>query len=223
MPWSFPVKNFFTRKKNILSLLVVALLLGVPWWLNRVNFKPVSDPVSNEPADEAEILIEKASENYFYREFPEAAENYRKAIVIYEQRKDSKQVARIYESLGDLHKFANEIDEAEANYLKAADVHSSIKNFVGEARALKDIGDLHLENEESLEWYKKALAVTRDQPSNGVTAEIHEAMGRFYWKQENIPQAVDSFTQARDAFAEIQYQMGYEHMANILQRLKKHS
>lgn len=203
--------------------MAVALLLGVPWWLNRGPSNPVSKPVSYQPADEADLLIEQASEHYFYREFPEAAEKYRKAIVIYKQRNDARHVAKVYESLGDLFRFANEMEEAEVHYLKAADVHSSIKNFEGEARSLKDIGDLHLENEVGLEWYKKALAVTGDLPSNGVIGEIHEAMGRFYWKRERIPEAVDSFTRARDAFGDIHYQMGYEHMANILQRLKKYS
>ncbi|MFQ5451624.1 MAG: tetratricopeptide repeat protein [Nitrospinaceae bacterium] len=175
-------------------------------------------------ADEAGRLIQRASENYFFHEFVQGAENYRKAIAIYETRKNFTRAAKTYESLGDLYRFANQVEEAETSYLKAVDYHTSNHDAVGTGRALKHVGDLQLAlgHEDSAgEWYEKAgQAIEGAQPHRD-KAKVYESIGQYYWKIENIPQAIGHFTHAQETFAALKDQMGYDHVTKVLGILKK--
>jgi tetratricopeptide (TPR) repeat protein len=218
------MKRFLAKRKNVLLVVGVALLMGVPLWLNQARVKtdnPLDPPPPAE--DEAGRLIQKASENYFYRDYPLAAENYRKAIAIFESRKDFPRAAKTYESLGDLYKASRDSGEAERNYLTAADYHERNRDITGQARAFKEIGDLRLrENvpDRAIEWYRKALNLANQAGPSLVLARINESLGHVYWDMDIMPQAIEHFALARDAFAAINHPLGYEHMERILDRLR---
>ena len=178
-----------------------------------------------DPDDLASSYLKQASENFFYREFAKAAENYYKAIAIYEERKDFNHAAKTYESLGDLYKMAKEFDEAENNYVLAAGYYSKVHNNWGETNAFKAIGDLYIKSENfnaAEKWYGKALAAKGENP-HMVLGRVQEAMGQLYWSVDKIPEAIGFFKQARETFASIKYQLGYEHMNNVIKRLKRNS
>jgi tetratricopeptide (TPR) repeat protein len=177
-----------------------------------------------EPEDIAASYIQKASENYFYREFPQAADNYRKAIAIYEERKDIHHVATTYNSLADLYVWAWQPEEAEKHYLLAARYHAQIADLPGQADAIKELADLHMKNEnfqEAEQRYSESLNLLKDGKPNRVLGSVHEGMGHMYWKANRIPMAIDSFTHARETFAAIHYNLGVEHMTGVLNRLNK--
>lgn len=189
------------------------------------NSSPDSYVPATDPDDLASSFLREASENFFYREFSKASENYHKAIAIYEERKDLVHVAKTYESLGDLYKMANEIEEAENNYALAAGYYSKIHNNWGETNSFKVIGDLYAKNKNfdaADKWYRKALAARGEQP-HMVLGRVQEAMGQLYWSADRIPEAIKSFKQARETFASINYRLGYDHMTNVINRLKKNS
>lgn len=178
-----------------------------------------------DPDDLASSYLKQASENFFYREFAKAAENYYKAIAIYEERKDFNHAAKTYVSLGDLYKMAKEMDEAENHYVRAAGYYSKVHNHWGETNAFKAIGDLYIKSEDlnaAEKWYGKALAAKGENP-HMVLGRVQEAMGQLYWKVDKIPQAIGSFKQARETFVAIKYQLGYEHMNNVIKRLQRNS
>ena len=127
--------------KNKVKLALIAcgfiLLLLLPFALMRET-TPVATMSKDDtinpypaPSDEASALVQKAAENYFYREFKQGADNYRKAIAIYESRNDYPHVAKTYHSLGDLYVWADQPEEAEKNYQLAADFHEQVKNPMG--------------------------------------------------------------------------------------------
>ena len=227
------------RRIQIILASCLVLMVGVSIWINKaglggakattaagnhgegpgVLYKP---PIDGE--DEARNLLQKASENYFYHEFSEGADNYRKAIAIYEARNNFRGVAKTYESLGDLYKFANEIEEAESSYLEAVKFHVQNRDSIGEGRAFKDIGDMYvgLNRMEPAEgWYKKAGNALKGAPVHRDQAMVHEAIGQFYWKTENVSEALVHFTQAQETFAQLKDQMGYDHITNIIAVIKK--
>ena len=73
------------------AILALVLAMGMSIWLIPRNVKKEKDPPITPPIDakdEAGRYIQKASENFFYHEFDEAIENYKKAITVYE--KDGK-------------------------------------------------------------------------------------------------------------------------------------
>ncbi len=218
----------FWNKKWWMLLAGFALLVAMPFLIIGEKQLPMlTDNTINpypEPKDIAASYIHKASENYFYREFSQAADNYRKAIAIYEERKDTHHVATTYNSLADLYAWAREPEEAEKNYLLAAQHHAQIANLMGQAESIKELAELHikLENfQEAEKRYSESLNLLKDGKPNRVLGGIHEGMGHMYWKANRISMAIESFTHARKTFAALHYNLGVEHMTNVLKRLNK--
>lgn len=220
----------FPRKKRAFLLAGLVVMLAVPLLLNRSNQSPPPDEARERSvpkpkpssSEEADSLIRQASENYFYHEYGKAAENYQKAIVLYEGRQDLTRAAKTYESLGDLYKTAQKPEEAEKHYILAADYHQRIENYPGQARAMKELGDLHVSlNHLDLagEWYRKALLIFKNREPHLVLALVQEALGQLNWEIKKVPEAVQYFTQARDTFAIVKNPMGFDHMNNVLNRL----
>lgn len=208
-------------------LLCLVLLMGLSVKVNLSHDVPgKNDDIlpEIEARDEVDLLIQKASENFFFRDFPKATENYRQAIALLEEKKNFKRIGKTYESMGDMYKFLNNVPEAQKNYLEAVKYHVRVHNVVGEARAFKRTGDLYMEREQfdpALEWYQKAAGVIKDEAPSLVKGEVYESVGRAYWKIERLPEAIDNVSRAREIFAELKYQMGYDHMARLVQTLKK--
>lgn len=217
----------------------LVLLAGVSIWFNKFN-------ISNEPADfsrngaadensnfykppinaedEADRFIQQASENYFFHEFGKGAENYRRAIAIFESRKDFQKAARTYESLGDLFKFAHDVEQAESSYLKAVSYHSQNQDSVGEGRSLMQVGDLYMDLEQFVEakkWYQKSGRAVKNAAPHRDLAKVYESIGQFFWKTDDLTEAEKNFAQAQETFAALKDQMGYDHMTRILAILKK--
>jgi len=216
------------NKKKVMLLTGFALLVAMPLLIISEKRLPMlTDNTINpypEPKDIAASYIQKASENYFYHEFSQAADNYHKAIAIYEERKDMHHVATTYNSLADLYVWAREPEEAEKHYLLAAQHHARIPDLLGQANSIKELADLHmkLENyQEAEKRYSESLDLLKNGKANRVMGSIHEGMGHMYWKADRIPMAIDSFTLARDTFAALRYNLGVEHMTHVLNRLNK--
>jgi len=234
------VRKFFKKNKRVVWLGCLILLVGISIGINTANnekesnsaFAPngSADENSNfyKPAidseDEADRLIQQASENYFFHEFDKGAENYRQAIAIYSARKDFHRVARTYESLGDLYKFAHNIADSESSYLKAVSYHNRNHDAVGEGRSLKEIGELYKDLkrfELAGEWYQKAGLAIKDAPPHRDQAMIYESIGRYHWDRDNLPEATRNFLTAQEIFVAIKDRMGYDHITNVLALLKR--
>lgn len=217
----------FWHKKNVMLLMGFALLVAMPFLIIiKKPFQMQTDNTLNpypEPEDLAASYIHKASDNYFYREFSKGADNYRKAIAVYEDRKDIHHVATTYNSLADLYVWAGEPEEAEKNYLLAARHHAEIEDLLGQADSLKELADFNMkmENfEEAEKWYSQSLGLLKNSKPNRVLGSVHEGMGHMYWKANRIPKAIDSFTRAQETFSALNYRLGTEHMTSVLIRLK---
>ena len=219
------MKKFFVKKKFLLWMVGFAILAILPFAIVR---EPVplgkNDTINPFPelADPAAAYIQKASDNYFYRAFDQAAQNYQKAIALYEERGNRALVAKTYASLGDLHVWGHDLVAAEKSYLQAVKIHAGNQDVLGEANALKEIGDLNMKQDrlQTAEgWYQKSMAVLRQEKPNRVVGSVHEGMGHMYWQAEKIPQAIVAFKQARAIYATLHYNMGFDHMTNVLKRL----
>ncbi len=224
---------------RIILMTCLLLMIGVSVWINKSGLiesegESLASSHGQEPGelysppmekeDEATKLLQQASENYFYHEFAKGADNYRKAIVLFEARKNFKRVAKTYESLGDLYKFANEPEEAETSYKEAVKFHTQNQDSLGEGRALKDIGDLYMSLDQrapAKEWYQKAQTAIAKAPVHRDRAKVYEAIGQFYWKTEELPLALENFTHAQETFAELRDQMGYDHITNVIAVIKR--
>jgi tetratricopeptide (TPR) repeat protein len=226
----------FWNIKGLMLLTGFALLVAMPFLIiseeppTLLNEKPapwLTDNTINpypEPKDTAGSYIQKASEHYFYREISQAADNYHKAIAIYEERKDIHRIATTYNSLGDLYVWDKKPEEAEKHYLLAARYHGQIADLLGQAGSIKELADLHMKLEhfqEAEKRYSDSLALLKDSKPNRVLGSIYEGMGHMYWKANRIPMAIDSFTHARETFATLHYNLGVEQMTGVLKRLNK--
>ncbi|MDH5459392.1 MAG: tetratricopeptide repeat protein [Nitrospinota bacterium] len=218
----------FWNIKGLLLFIGFALLVAMPFLIIQEKQLPMlTDNTLNpypEPKDLAGSYIQKASEHYFYGEFPQAADNYHKAIALYEERKDIHRVATTYDALGDLYVWAREPEEAEKNYLIAAQHHAQADNLMEQANSIKEIADMHVKHEkfqEAEKRYSQSLDLMKSEKPNRVVGSIHEGMGHMYWKANQIPEAIDSFTHARDTFVTLHYNLGIEQMTGIIKRLNR--
>ena len=208
------------------GILVLVLGMGMSVWLlpkpiQKEEEKPITPPI--DARDEAGRYIQQASENFFYHEFDKAINNYKKAIGTYEKEGELKKAAKIFESIGDLYKFRRNLKEAEKHYKFAMENHRKNQDSLGEARAMNLAGDLYMERgifPAAGTWYKKGLELVKNDPPHIVKALVLENIGHYFWKTENIPEAIVHFTQARDTFSSLNNQMGYEHMSAVLNKLR---
>ena len=208
------------------GILALVLAMGMSVWLlpkpiQKEKEQPITPPI--DARDEAGRYIQQASENFFYHEFDKAVNNYKKAIKAYEKEGELKKAAKIFESIGDLYKFRRNLKEAEKHYKFAMENHKKNQDSLGEARAMNLAGDLYMERgifPPAGAWYKKGLELVKNDPPHIVKALVLENIGHYFWKTENIPEAIVHFTQARDTFSSLNNQMGYEHMSAVLNKLR---
>ena len=73
-------------KGKIALIVSLILALGVSLWVDSWEFlyvepdDPITPPI--DALDEADRLIQTASQNFFYHEFDQAIENYKKVLAI---------------------------------------------------------------------------------------------------------------------------------------------
>ena len=106
-----------TKIALIVSLIItfgLSFRIGLDKFFIEETNQAITPPI--DAKDEANRLIQTASQNFFYHEFDQAVENYNKAISLFEERKDFKRAARTYESIGDIYKFSRNSKEAKNAY-----------------------------------------------------------------------------------------------------------
>jgi len=216
-----------TCKAILIVSLVIAIgisfRIGLEEFFYEESSSAITPPI--DAKDEADRLIQTASQNFFYHEFNQAVENYKKAIALFEKRKNFKRAARTYESIGDIYKFSRNLEEAEEAYLLAVGYHNKLHDKIGEGRAMKKIGDFHLENsrlDKAGEWFSKATMIVKDAEPHIVKAKIYEAQGHYFLKTEQIFEALDSFQKAKDTFNKTGYPLGYDNISPMIQKLKRY-
>lgn len=215
-------------KGKIILIVGLVIALGTSFRIGLEKFFYVEPGSSITPPidakDEADRLIQTASQNFFYHEFDQAVANYKKAIALFEKRENFKRAARIYESIGDIYKFSRNSKEAEKAYLVAVDYHNKLHDKIGKGRAMKKIGDFYLENsklDKAGEWFSKATMTVQDAEPHNVKAKIYEKQGHYFLKTEQIFEALDSFQKAKDTFDKVGYPLGYDNISPMIQKLKR--
>ena len=214
-------------KGKIILVVCLVITFGILFRVALEKFfyiehsEDITPPI--DAKDEADRLIQKASQNFFYHEFDQAVENYKRAIVLFEKRKNFNRAARIYESIGDVYKFSHNSKEAEKTYLTAIDYHKKLHDKIGEGRAMKRMGDFYMklsQLDKAGEWFYKAAMKVRDAKPHIVKAKIYETQGHYFLKSEQAPKALESFQQAKDVLDEIGYPLGYDNISPMIQKLK---
>ena len=215
-------------KSKIIFLVSVIIAFGLFFRVSLDKFfykesnVAITSPI--DAKDEADRLIQIASQNFFYHEFDQAVENYKKAIELFEQRKNFKRAARTYESIGDTYRFSRNSKKAKNTYLLAVEYHQKIQNRIGEGRAMKKIGEFHMERSEfnkAGEWFKKAVAKIKETKPNLVKAKIYETQGRYFLEIEKTSMALEAFQKAKSTFDKIGYPLGYDNISPMIQKLKR--
>ena len=174
--------------------------------------------------DEADRLIQIASQNFFYHEFDQAVENYKKAIALFEERKNFKRAARTYESIGDIYKFAHKLKETKNAYLSAVEYHQKLQDKIGEGRAMKKMGEFYMERsdfDKAGEWLGKAVRQVQGTKPHIGKAKIYEIQGHYFLKTEQVSRALEAFLQAKATFDKTGYPLGYDNISPMIHRLKR--
>jgi tetratricopeptide (TPR) repeat protein len=209
----------------IVSLIIVFGLLfrvGLDKFFYEEPNGAITPPI--DAKDEADRFIQIASQNFFYHEFDKAVENYKKAIALFEERKNFKRAARTYESIGDIYKFAHKSKATKNAYLSAVEYHQKLQDKIGEGRAMKKIGEFYMELsdfEKAGEWFGKAVMQVRDAKPHIAKAKIYEIQGHYFLKTEQFSRALEAFLQAKATFDKAGYPLGYDNISPMIHRLKR--
>ena len=209
----------------IVSLIIVFGLLfrvGLDKFFYEEPNGAITPPI--DAKDEADRFIQIASQNFFYHEFDKAVENYKKAIALFEERKNFKRAARTYESIGDIYKFAHKSKATKNAYLSAVEYHQKLQDKIGEGRAMKKIGEFYMERsdfEKAGEWFGKAVMQVRDAKPHIAKAKIYEIQGHYFLKTEQFSRALEAFLQAKATFDKAGYPLGYDNISPMIHRLKR--
>jgi tetratricopeptide (TPR) repeat protein len=209
----------------IVSLIIVFGLLfrvGLDKFFYEEPNGAITPPI--DAKDEADRFIQIASQNFFYHEFDKAVENYKKAIALFEERKNFKRAARTYESIGDIYKFAHKSKATKNAYLSALEYHQKLQDKIGEGRAMKKMGEFYMELsdfDKAGEWFGKAVMQVRDAKPHIAKAKIYEIQGHYFLKTEQVSRALEAFLQAKATFDKIGYPLGYDNISPMIHRLKR--
>ena len=209
----------------IVSLIIVFGLLfrvGLDKFFYEKPNGAITPPI--DAKDEADRFIQIASQNFFYHEFDKAVENYKKAIALFEERKNFKRAARTYESIGDIYKFAHKSKATKNAYLSAVEYHQKLQDKIGEGRAMKKIGEFYMELsdfDKAGEWFGKAVMQVRDAKPHIAKAKIYEIQGHYFLKTEQFSRALEAFLQAKATFDKAGYPLGYDNISPMIHRLKR--
>jgi tetratricopeptide (TPR) repeat protein len=209
----------------VVSLIIVFGLLfrvGLDKFFYEEPNGAITPPI--DAKDEADRFIQIASQNFFYHEFDKAVENYKKAIALFEERKNFKRAARTYESIGDIYKFAHKSKATKNAYLSAVEYHQKLQDKIGEGRAMKKIGEFYMELsdfEKAGEWFGKAVMQVRDAKPHIAKAKIYEIQGHYFLKTEQFSRALEAFLQAKATFDKAGYPLGYDNISPMIHRLKR--
>jgi len=209
----------------IVSLIIVFGLLfrvGLDKFFYEEPNGAITPPI--DAKDEADRFIQIASQNFFYHEFDKAVENYKKAIALFEERKNFKRAARTYESIGDIYKFAHKSKATKNAYLLAVEYHQKLQDKIGEGRAMKKIGEFYMELsdfDKAGEWFGKAVMQVRDAKPHIAKAKIYEIQGHYFLKTEQFSRALEAFLQAKATFDKAGYPLGYDNISPMIHRLKR--
>ena len=209
----------------IVSLIIVFGLLfrvGLDKFFYEEPNGAITPPI--DAKDEADRFIQMASQNFFYHEFDKAVENYKKAIALFEERKNFKRAARTYESIGDIYKFAHKSKATKNAYLSAVEYHQKLQDKIGEGRAMKKIGEFYMELsdfDKAGEWFGKAVMQVRDAKPHIGKAKIYEIQGHYFLKTEQFSRALEAFLQAKATFDKAGYPLGYDNISPMIHRLKR--
>ena len=214
-----------TKIVFIVSLIItfgLSFRIGLDKFFIEETNQAITPPI--DAKDEADRLIQTASQNFFYHEFDQAVENYKKAILLFEERKNFKRAARTYESIGDIYKFSRNSKGAKNAYLLAIDYHQKLQDKIGKGRAMKKIAEFHMdysELDEAGEWFGKAVMEVKDAKPHIVKAKIFETQGHYFLKTEQISKALEAFQQAKSDFDKVGYPLGYDNISPMIQKLKR--
>jgi len=209
----------------IVSLIIVFGLffrVGLDKFFYEEPNGAITPPI--DAKDEADRLIQVASQTFFYHEFDQAVENYKKAIALFEERKNFKRAARTYESIGDTYKFAHKLKETKKAYLSAVEYHQKLQDKIGEGRAMKKMGEFYMERsdfDKAGEWLGKAVRKVQDTKPHIVKAKIYEIQGHYFLKTEQVSRALEAFLQSKATFDKIGYPLGYDNISPMIHRLKR--
>ena len=209
----------------IVSLIIVFGLLfrvGLDKFFYEEPNGAITPPI--DAKDEADRFIQIASQNFFYHEFDKAVENYKKAIALFEERKNFKRAARTYESIGDIYKFAHKSKATKNAYLSALEYHQKLQDKIGEGRAMKKIGEFYMELsdfDKAGEWFGKAVMQVRDAKPHIAKAKIYEIQAHYFLKTEQVSMALEAFLQAKATFDKVGYPLGYDNISPMIHRLKR--
>ena len=176
------------------GFIIILLLCGI--------FIPLSAGASE---DEADLIMNTAEDYYKEGSINSAAEEYKKALHIYENKGDEKKAGLCCLRLGDVYFTGGHYYSAEKFYEKAYSIFISLpdENLAGEALIKKGENYLSLTSyEKSLAAYEEALNIYKKKGNITGKGIALDHMGDFYHELAIYEKALEYHKEALQCFKE---------------------
>jgi class 3 adenylate cyclase/tetratricopeptide (TPR) repeat protein len=126
--------------------------------------------------------------------YPDALENYFKALEINEQQNNLQGIGNNYNNIGLVYYAVFDFPKALEYYHKALGINERTGNRVNMANSLGNIGNIHNELHDypkAIEYYERALTLSEAVGNLQITAGNLVNLGNVYTQLQNFPKALE--------------------------------
>jgi class 3 adenylate cyclase len=144
--------------------------------------------------------------------YPDALENYRAAIKIFEEEKDNVGLSNLYNSIGNIYYDQSDDVKALENYLQSLKFAELSGDKLRLLSALNNVGGVYTNKRstynKALEYYLKALPLVEEMGKKDELGTISANIGIIYAEQKATDSAMFYFNKALKAFGNSEGALG---------------
>jgi tetratricopeptide (TPR) repeat protein len=129
----------------------------------------------------------------------QALPQFQKALSLFEELDDKKQMAEILEHIGTIQLQLSDYAQALTSYNRALALYQSFNDRLGVANALEEIGSVYYDQKKyqmAIEQFEKCLKIRETAGRKAEVAATHNNIGNAYYYLENYEKAIDYYQKA---------------------------
>lgn len=150
-------------------------------------------------------------------DYDKSLEFYTRAINIYEQLKDTVEMAKVYNNIGIIYYNKSDYNKALDTYIKSLKIFENAGDRKGQADCYNNIGLIYNkkgEYDKSLEFYFKNLKIREEIKDKSGIAASYNNIGNIYYNKDDYNKALEYYLKSLKIKEEIGDKKGLSHLYN---------
>ncbi len=150
---------------------------------------------------EAAMRYSFGSLNMFEQQFPQAGEQFTRALALYQELGDRHGMAMVLRNMAFLDRMNGRLDDAFDRCRRAMAIFQEAGDRIGEAHVLNNMAQIHLEHSENdlaRSLLERALGICEELGNRRVGAQVLHRLGEAHVALGSLDQALHAFRRVRD-------------------------